>query len=87
MIVKTLLLLTPLIHLNQSFDVYGMRQYVGTCGKDHELLHGQFVSRVATSIDNIQCWDWQNDLLVSGKIGYVTVEGDSLAKERERQLI
>lgn len=62
-----------------------MLQYEGTCGKDHELLHGQFVSSMAASIDNIECWDWQNDLLVSGKIGYVTVEGDSLEKENDSQ--
>lgn len=39
-----------------------------TCREDHELLHGQFVSSVGTSVDDVESGSWQHNVAVSGKL-------------------
>ena len=44
-----------------------------TSRQDHEFLHGQFVSRVRSTADDVKCWNRKYDVLISGEICDVTV--------------
>ena len=49
-----------------------------SCWQNHELLHGQFVSSVGPSIDDIEGRYWKNNLFVSREIRCVPIQRDTL---------
>lgn len=51
---KILQKLQLLMMLYLSTDPHGLMEVGGTDWQDHELLHGQFVSSMAASIDDIK---------------------------------
>jgi hypothetical protein len=54
------------------------RERKSTCWENHEFLHGEFVTSMTASINDIECWDRKNDFFVSSKISNVAVEWNSL---------
>ena len=54
-----------------------------TSWKKHKFLHGQFVTSVATTVDDIKWWNWQNELFVSSQVGNVTVEWNTLEDQTQ----
>lgn len=59
-------------------DFHGVSEWCGTSWQDHELLHGQFVTSMASTVDDVESWNWEDDLFVSGQISQVLVQWDSL---------
>jgi len=49
-----------------------------TSWQKHELLHGQFVSGVAASVDHVESWNGQHQLFVAGQVSNVTVQWHTL---------
>ncbi len=49
-----------------------------TCGKNHELLHGEFVASMTPAIDDVEGGNRQNDVFVSRQICDVTIQGHAL---------
>lgn len=62
-------------------DLHGLGKGLGTSGQDHELLHGELVAGVGATVNDVHGGDGHDDLLatVSGQVGNVTVERDTLA--------
>ena len=62
-------------------DLHGLGKGGSAGGQDHELLHGELVSGVGTSVDDVESGDGHDNLLatVSGQVSNVTVERDTLA--------
>ena len=48
-----------------------------TSWKQHEFLHGQFVASVASTVDDIECWDRQENILVASQVSNVSVQGNT----------
>ena len=53
-----------------------------TSREDHEFLHGQFVSGVRSTVDDVKCWNRKYDVLISGEICDVAVEWYTLQERR-----
>ena len=58
-----------------------------TSGEDHEFLHGQFVSGVRSTVDDVKCWNRKYDVLISGEISDVTVKWYTLQEKTQRFLM
>jgi hypothetical protein len=67
-----------MVHLATHFHRFG--ETVSASGQDHKLLHGQLVAGVTASVDDVERWHWQDDVLVAGQISEVTVQGYALLR-------
>ena len=45
-----------------------------TSRQDHEFLHGQFVSCVGTTVDDIESRSGQNNIVISCQIGNMPIQ-------------
>jgi hypothetical protein len=60
-------------------DLHGFLEGLGTSGKNHEFLHGELVTSMRTTVDDIEGRDGEDKrLLGTGKVGKVDVERDTL---------
>jgi len=71
--------------LDDSFEVvvdlcahaHGFSEGGGTSGEDHELLHGQLVASVGSTVDDVESRHRQDHVGAASQGGNVFVEGDS----------
>lgn len=57
---------------------HGFSEWCSTSWQDHELLHSQFITGMATTVDDVESWHWKDDVLVTGQIGDMLVQWNSL---------
>ncbi|GMT15290.1 hypothetical protein PFISCL1PPCAC_6587, partial [Pristionchus fissidentatus] len=68
--------LEVVVHLGSH--AHRLRERLGAKREDHELLHGQLVSGVGASVDDVEGGHGKDNLVGAGELGDVLVEGDSL---------
>ena len=66
----------------QLIILFMLFQSTHTSGKDHEFLHGQFVSSVRSTVDDVQSGHRKDYILVSCQISDVTVKWYTLQMEQ-----
>ena len=55
-------------------DLHGFAEGFGAGGQNHELLHGQLVSGMGTTVDDVEGGDWEHERrLGSSQVGNVLV--------------
>lgn len=61
------------VMVDLAAHLHGFREVTRTGGQDHKLLHGQFVASVGATVDHIERWHRQDDLVVASQLGDVPV--------------
>jgi len=77
--------LHSLMHVPR-LNIVTCKQLASTSGQQHELLHSQFVSCVASSIDHVECWNWKYELRIAGKVSNMFVQRNTLITPTPSQL-
>ena len=64
--------------VNFRSHFHGLFEIGRSDGKNHKLLHGQFVSGVTAAVDDVEGRHGQDDVIVAGQVGDVAIERDAL---------
>jgi hypothetical protein len=79
--IKTVLGLNDRLEVVIDFGthLHGFLEGLGTSGENHEFLHGQLVTGVRTTVNNVESRDGENErLLGTRKVSKVNVKRDTL---------
>ena len=80
--IKTVFLLDDALEgmIDFSTNLHGMSEAVSTSGEDHELLEGELITSVFTTVDNVEGRNRGNIfvLFLASKLTKMSVERDSL---------
>ncbi len=57
---------------------HGLSKVLCSHGQDHEFLHGELVSGVASTINDVKSGYWEGDLLVSSQVSDMAIERNIL---------
>ncbi len=64
-----------------SGHAHGLGKVLCSHWQDHELLHGELVSGVSSTINDVKSGYWEGDLLVSSQVSNMAIEGNILDKK------
>merc|ERR1719394_884693 len=78
--IKTVLLLDESLEVMVKFRAHshGLTEAGGSKGKHHEFLHGKLIASMAATIDDIEAWNWHDDILDTSQISNMSVQRNSL---------
>eukprot|EP00128_Syssomonas_multiformis_P001164 Colp12_sorted_trinity150504_noHs@28271 len=66
--------------VNLRAHTHGFTEVRRTGRQNHEFLHGQLVTSMATAVDNVECRDRQNDFAAPCEISDVSVQRNTLVR-------
>mmetsp|Transcript_27136 Transcript_27136/g.46780 ORF Transcript_27136/g.46780 Transcript_27136/m.46780 type:complete len:319 (-) Transcript_27136:276-1232(-) len=65
--------------IDLSSHAHGLLERGGADREDHELLHGQLVASVRAAVDDVECWDGENEFVsrLASELSDVLVKGQA----------